>query len=554
MSSPYTVADLIAEFLDRLEIETAFGIVSVHNIPILDAIARRNRMRVVTPRGEAGAAHMADGYARASEKLGLLITSTGPGAANAAGGLVEARFASTPLLHVTGQTLSRFVDRGMGTIHDVPDQLGLMAAAGKASFRIRNAQDALGVLRQAVATAWDQPRGPVTVEVPLDIQREVIARPPQLDTVSLPNLRPPEPSEAEIEAVTDLLLAARRPMLWLGRGARGAGDAARTLLDMGLGMVTSIAGRGVVSEDHPMSLGPLNGSGLPMVEAFYETVDLMVIAGGRVRGHETVDFSVPLPKRLVRIDIDPRADGRTYPNIGFVLGDASEVLTRIADRVRGRLQIDPHFARDLAAVKAQARAALAATLGPYATFADQLRAVMPKDAIWARDITINNSTWGNKLLKLDDPTANIYPIGAGIGQGLPLGIGAALAAQGRKTVVMTGDGGFYLSLAELWTAIQEGVDMTILVMNDRGYGVIRHIQDKAAGGRRRFDRIAGPDLEGLSKLTGIPYWRVSAPEELGQKAQAAIAVEGLSLVEVDMTAIGDHPPYYPYGPKASAVT
>ncbi|MFO1171927.1 MAG: thiamine pyrophosphate-binding protein [Hyphomicrobiaceae bacterium] len=549
----FTVADLIAEFLDRMDIETAFGIVSVHNIPMLDAISRRNRMRVVTPRGEAGAAHMADGYARATGKLGLLITSTGPGAANAVGGLVEAQFASTPVLHLTGQTLTKFVDRGMGTIHDIPDQLGLMRAAGKASFRIRNAQDALGVLRQAVAAAWSHPRGPVTVEVPLDIQREAIERPQALDTVGLPHLRPPEPSEAEMAALTDLLLSARRPMLWLGRGASQAGDAARALLDMGLGMVTSIAGRGVVSEDHPMSLGPLTGSGLPMVEAFYETVDLMIVAGGRVRGHETVDFSVSLPKRLVRIDINPRADGRTYPNIGFVLGDAAEVLGGLAERVRGRLSIDPAFAGELAALKTQARAALAATMGPYASFADQLRAVTPNDAIWARDITINNSTWGNKLFKLDDPSANIYPIGAGIGQGFPLGIGAALSPGRRKTVVMTGDGGFYLSLAELWTAIQENLDMTILVMNDQGYGVIRHIQDKAVGGRRRFDRISGPDLEGLAKLAGMPYWRVSAPHEFGPKAQEAIAVRGLALVEVDMTAIGDHPPYYPYGPKAEVV-
>ena len=108
-------------------------------------------------------------------------------------------------------------------------------------------------------------------------------------------------------------------------------------------------------------------------------------------------------------------------------------------------------------------------------------------------------------------------------------------------------------MAELWTAIQENLDLTIIVMNDQGYGVIRHIQDKAVGGRRRFDRISGPDLEGLAKLTGTPYWRVSAPEEFGLKAGAAIAVKGLALVEVDMTAIGDHPPYYPYGPKAEAV-
>jgi acetolactate synthase-1/2/3 large subunit len=133
MSDSYTVSDLIAEFLEACGVSTAFGIVSVHNIPMLDTLSQRNTMRFVTTRGEAGAAHMADGYARASGGLGCVFTSTGPGAANAVSGLVEARFAGTPLLHITGQTSTRFVDRGMGTVHDVPDQLGMLRASGKAA-------------------------------------------------------------------------------------------------------------------------------------------------------------------------------------------------------------------------------------------------------------------------------------------------------------------------------------------------------------------------------------------------------------------------------------
>lgn len=553
MSDNYTVSDLIADFLERLGVSTAFGIVSVHNIPMLDSISRKNRIRFVTPRGELGASHMADGYARANGQLGVLVTSTGPGAANAVGGIVEARFASTPLLHLTGQTSTKFVDRGMGTVHDVPDQLGIMSSAGKSAYRIRAASQALAVLQRAVADAFTIPRGPVTVEVPIDIQRTEIERPASLETYSRPDHPVARCAEDELDALVKALVSAKRPMLWLGRGAAAARGPALQLLDMGIGMVTSWAGRGAVSEEHPMNLGSLNGAGLIPVEEFYRTVDLMIVAGSRLRGHETLDFSVPLPDKLFQVDIDPAANGRTYPNQGFVAGDAALVLAELAKRVEGRLRIDPGYPDEFRRLKAVARASFKKTLGPYETFADQLAAVMPADAIWARDVTVNNSTWGNKLIPIRETSSNIYPIGTGIGQGMCLGIGAALAANGRKTIAMTGDGGFFLGMAELWTAVQEQVDMVILVMNDRGYGVIRHIQDKAAGGRRRFDRIDGPDLGELCRISDIPFWRVDRVEDFGPKVAEAIAIKGLTMVEVDMTRIGDHPPYFPYGPKAERV-
>ncbi|MFO0997901.1 MAG: thiamine pyrophosphate-binding protein [Alphaproteobacteria bacterium] len=552
MATDYTVSDLIADFLVRCEVETVFGIVSVHNIPMLDSISRGNRIRYVMTRGEHGAGHMADGYGRASGKLGVLFTSTGPGAANAVGGLIEARFASTPILHITGQTSTKFMERGMGTVHDIPNQRGLMAAAGKTAYTITTPGDAYAILREAVAEATSVPRGPVTVEVPIDVQRSAVARPASLDAYELPRFPPLRPSEAEMAALVEIVAGSKRPVLWLGRGAAGAGRPAEALLAMGVGMVTSWAGRGVVSEDHPQNLGALNGGGHELIEKFYETVDLMLVAGSRVRGHETQDFSARLPKRMVQIDVDPRADGRTFANAGFVNGDACLVLEELVQRLKGRFAVEPGYPEAFKRLKVDARESFKRTLGAYASFADQLAAVMPKDAIWARDITINNSTWGNKLLPLRDTTTNIYPIGAGIGQGMCLGIGAALAAKGRKTIVLIGDGGLALSLPELWTAIQEQLDITIIVANDNGYGVIRHIQDKAAGGRRRFDTLLSPDLAELAKVAGLPFWRVSKSGDFGGMVAKALAVRGPAMVEIDMRTIGEHPPYFPYAPKVPA--
>ena len=127
---------------------------------------------------------------------------------------------------------------------------------------------------------------------------------------------------------------------------------------------------------------------------------------------------------------------------------------------------------------------------------------MPKDAIWVRDVTQSNTTWGNRIFPVYSPHQSVFPVGAGIGQGLSLGLGAAAAASGRKTVVMTGDGGFFLNVGELWTAVQEKFDMTIIVMNDRGYGVIRNIQDAQYEGRHVYSNILTPDFSLVCKAVG----------------------------------------------------
>ncbi len=544
----YNVGDLVAEFLSAINVDTVFGIVSVHNIPMLDGIGRRNTIRFVMARGEAGASHMADGYARTTGKLGVLFSSTGPGAANAVPGLVEAGFAASPVLHITGQTGTKFIGRGMGTAHEVPDQIGMLRSVSKAAFQILSAQQALGILTQAAVTALSAPRGPVSVEIPIDVQRTAIARPAALDTLELILPPPLVPSEAALDALAEVVRKAKRPILWLGAGAREAAAPARKLLDMGFGMVTSWAGRGTIEEDHPRNLGGLNGNGVPAVQAFYAQSDLMLVAASRLRGHETAEFNVKLPTNLVQIDIDPTAEGRTYPCTMFVNGDVTLVLDGLAKRLAGWAP-EPGYQDAFAAMKRQARADFAATMGPYATFPADLRAALPRGTVWARDITINHSTWGNRLFDLYGPRDSVYPIGAAIGAGLGLGIGAAIGAPGRRTVMMTGDGGFFLTIAELWTAVQDKVDITILVMNDRGYGVIKHIQNALYGERNFFADLTGPEFSKLADLAGIPYFRVDRAEDFGSTVAAAGKAPGPSLVEVDMTAIGTFPPYAPYDKK-----
>lgn len=544
--------DIVAHFLEQAGITTGFGIISVHNIPIFDAIARRNRIRLVMTRGEAGASHMADAHARVTGQLGLLVSSTGPGVANAVVGLVEARFAGTPMLHLTGQIASRFIDRNTGTTHDMLDQLGLLRSACKTAYRIRTPEEAWGVLVRAATDALTAPTGPVSVEIPIDVQKMAAQLPDQDQPLRLPLPPPLRPTEAELDRLAERVLQAKRPMLWVGSGARHAGAELRQLIDLGFGMASSWAGRGIVAEDHPMNLGGLNGTGVQTVQDFYRSVDLMLVVGSRLRGQETVDFTLPLPDNRIQIDVDPAANGRTYTSSMFVLGDARIVAGELAKRLTSRLQVAPGFVQEFQSMKRRAREEFKATLGPYASFAEQLRAAVPRDALWIRDITIANTTWGNRLFELYGPRDGVHPIGAGIGQGLPLGVGAAVAARGRKTVVLHGDAGFIMNVSELWTAVQEQLDILFIVMNDAGYGVIRHMQDAAFGGRRVYGDLMPPDFAKLAHAASAHYACVRSADEFGPTVQKQLALRGLCILEVDMRAIGEAPPYAPYAPVVKA--
>ena len=529
-----TTGDVVAAFLEACGVTAAFGVISVHNMAILDAIGRRGRLRFVPSRGEAGAVNMADGHARVRDSLGVAVTSTGTGCGNAAGALVEARSAETPLLHLTGQVDTPHLDRGHGFIHETEGQLELLAAISKAAYRVTEPGTCADVLRKAVTVALTPPRGPVSVEIPADVQ----AGPARLpDDFSAPRVRTPRPDADELDRLAERLAAARRPLLWLGGGARHAGPGARRLADLGVGIVTSVRGRGVVPEDHPLSLGAFNQS--PDVEAFYSTSDLMLVVGSRLRSNDTRTYRLKLPAPLLRVDVDPAARGRlAYPVDGFVPGDAAAVLDGLADRLAGAFEPDPAFANDLRRARDAAQARLRSAVAPYDGLADALAAAMGRDALWVRDITVANSTWGNRLVKVHTPRNALHPAGGGIGQGLALAIGAAVGAPERKVVCLTGDGGLMLNPGELMTAVETGVDLALVVMNDRGYGVIRNIQDAEYGGRRRFVDLATPDFAALAAACGLDYRRIAASAGFESGVDEAFARPGPVLIEIDMTAIG----------------
>ena len=430
-----TVGELVAAFLESSGVHAAFGVISIHNMPILDAFGRRAAaasangrpapIRFVPARSEPGAVNMADAYARVSGGLGVAVTSTGTAAGNACGAMVEALTAGTPVLHLTGQIEVPYLDRELAYIHEAPEQLDMLRAVSKAAFRVRSAETALGTLREAVRVALTAPRGPVSVEIPIDIQSTEIDVPASLAPLEIAL---PGPAASELDALAERLARATRPLLWLGGGARHAGASVKRLVDLGFGVVTSVQGRGILPEDHALSLGAFNL--YESVEKFYATCDAMLVVGSRLRGNETLKYKLKLPRPLYRIDADPQSEGRCYTDDFFVAGDSAAALNALADRLQGRMKTDPAFARDLAATRAAAEKLVRDGLGPYERLVAELQRAAGRDFVWVRDVTVSNSTWGNRSLHIGGPRDGVHALGGGIGQGVADGHRGC--ARGRR--------------------------------------------------------------------------------------------------------------------------
>jgi len=552
-SNTVTVGAVVAAFLEQCGVKAAFGVISIHNMPILDAFAQRGTVRFISARGEAGAGNMADAYARSTASLGVCITSTGPAAGNIAGSMVEALTAGAPVLHITGQIETPYLDKGMSYIHEAPDQLTMLKAVSKAALRVRSVETVLGTLKRAVQLALTAPTGPVSVEIPIDIQSALTTMPADLSPLPIERA---VPSAAALDALAARLAVARRPMLWVGGGARHARAAIQRLQKLGFGVVTTTQGRGTVPEDDAGSLGAYNIQ--KPVEALYQTCDAMLVVGSRLRGNETLKYELKLPRPLYRIDVDAAAEGRCYASEAFVCGDSALALEGLADRLEAaRYKADPQLLVDLRAAHDQAVASLRDGLGPYAELVRQLQSAAGRNFNWVRDVTVSNSTWGNRELRVFEPSAGVHATGGGIGQGMPMAIGAAIGAavtgSGRKTFCLAGDGGFILNLGELACMVQEKAPMVIVLMNDKSYGVIKNIQDAQYGGRQCYAELHTPDYDLLCKSIALPHARVRDLAELPARLGEALAAEGPFLLEIDMLSIGSFKTTFA-GPPTNTVT
>ncbi|PWT91073.1 MAG: thiamine pyrophosphate-binding protein [Proteobacteria bacterium] len=543
------VGDVVAHALAEIGVTTVFGVISIHNMPILDAIARQGRIRFVPARGEAGAMNMADAYARVARKLGVVITSTGTAAGNAAGAQVEALTAGSPVLHITSQIDRPWMDRDRAAIHDVPRQADMLEAVSKSCMRVWEGRTAAAMVTAAARAALTAPQGPVSLEIPIDVQREQVSRPAH---IALGPILPQAADPAQLDLLADLVRNARRPMLWLGGGARAAGGPALDLAERGMAIVSSANGRAVVPEAHPHTLGAYTMT--PPAQAIYDRADLMIVVGSRLRGNETRNNAMRLPRPLVQIDADATQAARNYAVDLFINADARAALQGLCERLPAALETDTQFLASVGEARRQSAEKLATALGPYRAIADALDARVAEGRHpFVRDVTLSNSIFGNRYVRLAAPHLGVHALGGGIGQGIAMAIGAALAGAPARTVALLGDGGAMLQLGELATAVDAGADIVFVLMNDRGYGVIRNIQDAQFGGRRHYSDLHTPDFRLLATAFKLGYQRVARIEEFANALDRALLARGPQLIEVDMVAIGPFAEAFA-GPPAGAAS
>ncbi|WHX98840.1 thiamine pyrophosphate-binding protein [Neobacillus sp. DY30] len=540
----FTTADAIVQELVRAGVTTAFGIVSIHNMPIYDAILREGSIHLVCSRGESGAVNMADGYARATSKLGVVITSTGTGAGNAAGSLIEAWAAGVPVLHLTGEVASPYLGTGRGYIHECKDQLSMMEGACKKAIRLRKPEQTAAVVRQAIQDALAAPSGPVSLEIPIDFQSAIIPNQPIEEVrfaVQTNHLALDLPKE-----IVSKITNASRPVIWAGGGVISA-DASQEVKQLaeliGAAVITSQSGKGSIPEDHPQCIGHF--AAYELTKKLLKSSDLLISIGVRFRGNETANWKVTVPKEHIAIDADWQAINRNYEVTNGLVGDAKQILhTIIQELSKKELQPDPAYLDEVQSVRQELRAALRATLGPYEQILDGMRKVLPRDTILVRDVTVQANVWGSRLFEIYEPRTSIHASGGGIGQGLPTAIGAQVAFKDRQVVLMAGDGGFMVNVGEMATAAQENLPLIVVLFDDAGYGVLRNIQDAAYGRQVAVDLLS-PDFVMLGQSFGFDSTRIGSPDEFVSALENAVGTKKPTMIVVDMEAVG--PMAKPFG-------
>jgi acetolactate synthase-1/2/3 large subunit len=525
--------DAIYEALLALGVDKVFGVVSVHNVPIFDAVARRGEIEIVTVRHEQAAAHAADGYARVTGRLGVAIASTGPGTTNTMTGLYEAAFASSPVLLITGQVQTSKYGRSQAMLHEAERQLEMLRSVCRHVESPRRPDDVVASIYRTAADVLSGRPMPGAVEIPIDLQHGEV---PSEDLEPLGS-RPVAVDTRALDAAADLLRASSRRLLWAGGGVvrAGASEAlVRLAEETRTPVLTTTNGRGAMPEDHELSIGPFSTD--QNVRAVIADAEVVCAIGTRFRWTDTGNYSLRFAGKLVHIDADPDVFGRTYEPDVRVLGDARDAILELAAALHG-VPGDEGFVTSAQQASQAARDGMRAAIGgDHASIMDAMRSRLPRRAVIVRDSTVPAYMWADRLLPVYEPGTAVSPTSAAIGPGLPLAIGAA-AATGEPTLAIHGDGGFMLHAGELATAAQFDLPLKVCVFNDGGYGVLRGIQRQRYEGREIGVDLLTPDFVRLASSVHVPAEHVRSAAEFDAALARALDTRGPYLLDVDMDAL-----------------
>ncbi|WP_295015440.1 thiamine pyrophosphate-binding protein [uncultured Micrococcus sp.] len=529
-----TGGDVLVEVMRAAGVDVAFGVISIHNLPLVEAVDRE--LRFVPVRHEAAAINAADGYARATGGIGVALTSTGTGAGNAAGSMLEAMAASSRVLHITGNITADLIGEGKVAYHEVPRQMQMLEAVSAHALRVQTPREARAVLTEAVQLASSAPSGPVSVDWPIDLQ--YLAKPDEQNTVPERTETLRTGAERDIARAAAVLRESRRPLIWAGGGARQAGaDVVALAESWGAGVLTGTNGRGTVPEDHALLIGnfPADEAVLPL----YEEADCLLTIGSHLRGNETQNFALPLPERHVQIDLDAEVIGKNFPVTVGLQADARSAVAALTEAL-GETATEAGWAARARRAADAARAAHREDIGAYAGICDAMRSRLPRRAVIVRDVTVPGSSWGNRLLEVYDARDNVFAAGGGIGQGLAMAIGAGVGRPGDPVLAIVGDGGLAVHQGELAVLTAEAPDVVLVVFNDGGYGVLRNIQ-RARGVQTRAVDLLTPDFSLLAESVGLRHTKVDGPTGFDKALKKALKRGGPSMIEVDVPALRPQP-------------
>jgi acetolactate synthase I/II/III large subunit len=545
---------LLTEYLERLGVEVIFGLCGHTIIGFLDALAK-SRIRYISTRHEQIAAHAADGYARASGKPGVVLTHLGPGLTNAATGVANAALDSIPMVVIAGDIPSYFYGRHPHqevNLHQDADQFQIFRPFCKRVYRVDRAEDLPRIVERAFHLAQTGRPGPVLVDIPMDFFSADLP----LDAF---DKVPPEIAKTGLDPATaarivEALASARRPVLYVGGGvlsARATTELAELADALDVPVAHTLMGKGCLHDRHPLLLGQSGFWGTPIANEKCRTADLIVAIGTRLAEANSSSwdarftFAVP-PTRLIHIDADVAEIGRNYQTELGVVADAKLALRALADAARGTRHADRGRLRDEIARGRRAFAENWADQWSSNQFPlrperilSELRQAAPEDAFIVTDVGWNKNGVGQQF-PITVPGTFITPSGlATMGFGPAAALGVKAAQPHRHAIALIGDGGFSTNPSVLATAMEAGLGVIWVVMDNSAFGTIAGLEEMHYGSSFGclFECNGQPyrvDYAAMARSFGADGVLIESADQLGPALRTALAGNRPALIQVPM--------------------
>jgi acetolactate synthase I/II/III large subunit len=543
----------IVEALIANGVECVFGLPGAQLYPLFDALEQRSaQIRTYGARHEQACGYMAFGYARATGRPGVFAVVPGPGVLNTAAALCTALGCNAPVLCITGQVPTPFLERGRGHLHELPDQLASLRLLTKWAARIERVEDAPPIINEAFRQMLSGRMGPVAVEMAWD----VMARRGRVGPLAAASILPaPPPAKREVEKAARLLAAAKRPMIMTGSGAQHASEAVRALAEeLNAPVAAFRGGRGILAEDHPLGVSSFAAYRLwPVTDALIGIGSRLEMPYMRWTGMMSLIDRPRAPPHLIRIDIDPAEMRRLIPHAGIV-ADADAGTRALLAAVRRPER------RGRASAAARVRAAIATTkaavrreferVQPQMAYLDAIREVLPRDGFFVGELSQMGfaSYFGFPVYTPRSYVSEGYQ--GTLGFGFPTALGVKVAHPERSVVAVTGDGGFMFAVQELATAAQEDIGLVVLLFNNGGFGNVLRDQRTLFDNRIIGATLDNPNFVDLARAFGITAHRVASPEALKPVLAAALDAKRPVLIEIPIERGSEASPWEFIHPKA----